>query len=218
MASGYTLCFAAKWLGEEETYFSSIYESTDRQMVEKAYKFLSEADAIIHFNGTKFDIPTLNKEFLLHGITPPPPSKNIDLLKVCRSQFRFPSNKLDYVCRILGLGGKVKHIGHDLWTKCMEGDAVAWEQMKTYNIEDVALLERLYYRLLPWIKSHPNRGVYKDKELSHTCPVCASTSYQKRGYSHTSISKYQRYRCNGCGHWYRDNKNLIEAKLKMISI
>ena len=44
-------------------------------MIKGIHKLLDECDAVIHYNGSKFDIPTLNKEFLLHGLHPPAPYK-----------------------------------------------------------------------------------------------------------------------------------------------
>ena len=76
MESSYVMCWAAKWLGKKEVFFSSIMENTHKQMIKKIYKLLEEADAVIHYNGTKFDIPTLNKEFLLLGLTPPSPYRS----------------------------------------------------------------------------------------------------------------------------------------------
>ena len=104
MESSYVLCWAAKWLGEDEIIFDSVHQSKPKKMLKGIYDLLNAADAVIHYNGTKFDIPTLNKEFLLHHYAPPSPYKQIDLLRVARSQFRFPSNKLDYVAQRLGLG------------------------------------------------------------------------------------------------------------------
>ena len=69
--SGYVLCWSAKWLGEEEIYFDSLYNSTPRRMLKKIHKLLEETDVVIHYNGQSFDIPTLNKEFLLYGMPPP---------------------------------------------------------------------------------------------------------------------------------------------------
>jgi predicted PolB exonuclease-like 3'-5' exonuclease len=144
MESSYVLCWAAKWLGEEEVMFDSVHVSKPKKMLKKIHDLISEADAVIHYNGTKFDMPTLNKEFLLHDMNPPAPYKQIDLLKQVRSQFRFPSNKLDYVAQRLGLGSKTSHEGHELWVKCMAGDKDAWKRMEEYNIQDVVLLEKLY--------------------------------------------------------------------------
>jgi hypothetical protein len=69
--------------------------------------------------------------------------------------------------------------------------------MKKYNIQDVRLLEKLYKRLLPWIKNHPNQGVYSGTK--GVCKVCSSKSLKKNGFEYTGVGKYQRYRCNSCG-------------------
>lgn len=211
--SSYTLCWAAKWLGEDAVYFDSVHRSRPKQMIKRIHKMLDEADAVIHYNGSKFDIPTLNKEFLLHGLLPPAGYKQIDLLKTARNQFRFPSNKLDYVAQQLKLGGKTKNIGHELWLRCMNGDNEAWDMMEEYNINDVILLENVYDKFLPWIKHHPNRSVFTG---TLCCPHCESKKFQKRGFTPAGHTRYQRFRCSECGTWFRDTKN-VAAKEKYVT-
>lgn len=203
MSSSYVLCFAAKWLGSDSITYYSIRKHGAKRMLKAAHKMLSEADAVIHFNGTRFDIPTLNKEFLLHGMPPPSTFQQIDLLKTARGRFKFPSNKLDYLAQALGLGKKFKHAGHELWVKCMAGDADAWAEMEKYNIQDVMLLEKVYFKLLPWITSHPSHALYSDKDV---CTNCGGHSLTRRGFSYLLSGKYQRYQCNDCGAWMRSKK------------
>ena len=203
MESSYVLCYAAKWLGEDEIHFDSVHQSKPKAMLKGIHVLLDEADAVVHYNGTKFDIPTLNKEFLLHRYNPPSPYKQIDLLRVVRSNFRFPSNKLDYVSQRLGLGAKESHEGHDLWVKCMNGDKDAWKRMESYNIQDVVLLESLYSTLLPWIKSHPNHNLYTSDTV---CPTCSGHRLQKRGTAVSITGTYQRYQCKDCGSWSQGAK------------
>lgn len=210
MDSGYVLCWAAKWLGEDEVFYSSVYESSPKAMLSKIHKLISDADAVVHYNGTKFDMPTLNKEFLLYGLAPPAPYKNIDLLQTARKQFRFPSNKLDYIAQTLGLGKKTQHKGHQLWIDCMAKDSEAWAIMKEYNINDVILLEKVYYKLLPWIKNHPNRGIYSDRGA--TCTHCGSQDYQRRGVYTANTLQYHRYWCKKCGAWFREHKPMESYK------
>ena len=212
MESSYVLCYAAKWLGTDHVYFDSVHRSKPKSMLKGIHELLDSADAVIHYNGTKFDIPTLNKEFLLHKLLPPSPYKQIDLLRVVRSNFRFPSNKLDYVSQRLSLGSKQEHEGHDLWVKCMNGDKDAWKRMEAYNIQDVVLLERLYDKLLPWIKNHPNQNLFSE---SVCCPSCGQTNLQKRGTAVSSTGTYQRYQCKSCGTWSQGTKSLkkmVEVK------
>lgn len=193
---GYTLCWAAKWLGDKELLFSSMHSDGEEAMLSLIWELLDEADAVVHYNGTKFDMPTLNKEFILHGYLPPSSYKEIDLLKTARRRFKFPSNKLDYIAQRLGLGTKTKHRGMSLWHDCMQGDDKAWSVMERYNKQDVKLLEKLYKRLLPWIKNHPNYGLYNSKK--DACRNCGG-KLKKNGWEYTATCKYQRYRCVKCG-------------------
>lgn len=204
-SSGYVLCWAAKWLGDEEIQFDSVHKSKPKKMLQRIWTLLDKADAVVHYNGRKFDIPTLNKEFLQKGIHPPAPYKQIDLLQVSKSAFRFTSNKLDYVSAVLGIGQKVRHEGHELWVKCMANDPEAWEKMESYNKHDVVLLEKLYERFKPWIRSHPNHGAFCEDAV---CTNCGGNNLQRRGYAVTTVMKYPRYQCNDCGTWVRGNRSV----------
>ena len=173
-------------------------------MLRGVYGLLDQADAVIHYNGTKFDIPTLNKEFLLHGLGQPSPYRQMDLLRVARGQFKFPSNRLDYVAQALGVGQKTKHEGHTLWVKCMNSDPAAWAKMEKYNKNDVTIMEKVYLKLIPWMKNHVNLGIYTN-ELG--CPNCGKTHFHGRGYAYTQAGKFQRYQCQMCQTWFRSNIN-----------
>jgi len=217
LESSYTLCYSAKWLGEKQIYFDSTHKSTSKDTLKGIHGLLEDADAVVHYNGTKFDMPTLNKEFIIHKMNPPAPSKQIDLLRVVKSQFRFPSNKLDYVAQRLGLGKKKEHEGHILWVKCMNNDRKAWKTMEDYNIQDVILLEKLYHRLLPWIKSPINQNLMKDRD-GFLCPTCAKPALISKGFRYTTTGAYQRYQCKSCGGYSTDTRTSIpHAKLKHLA-
>lgn len=201
-----TMCFTAKFMDQKRARFYSEFHHGQQQMLEKAHDLLDEADVVMHYNGDRFDIPRLNTEFVLAGLTPPAPYKSIDLLKVMRSNFAFPSNKLAYISEQLGLDGKVKHEGHGLWIACMAGDPKAWAKMKKYNIRDVTLLEDLYEKVRPWISGHPHHGLYSGEP--DVCPNCGSHDLARRGYALTAMGKFQRYVCVPCGTWSRGNSRL----------
>ena len=203
-ATGYILCWSAKWLGDTTMHFDSVQKHDAKAMLRGIHRLLDEADVVVHYNGTKFDIPTLNKEFIKHGFLPPSPYKQLDLLQVCRRAFRFESNKLSFVSAALDIGAKVKHEGFELWVKCMAGDAKAWERMGRYNRGDVTLLEKLYRRLRPWIIKHPNYSAHRD---GMCCPKCGSSRIQARGQQVAQTRTYIRYHCQSCGGWFRGNKS-----------
>jgi hypothetical protein len=209
------ICFSAKWLGDpqKETVFWSVNDGKDA-MIRAAHILLDEADAVIHYNGRKFDIPHLNREFVQAGLKPPAPYRQIDLCDVVKRQFRFPSNKLQYVSRALGLRGKESTGGHKLWVACMAGDPKAWARMERYNRQDVILLEGLYRKLQPWIPGHPSHAAFKG---GHMCPKCGSLKLQKRGFAFTLQSAYQRYQCQDCGGWSRSTKRTDGVTIREVA-
>lgn len=203
--SHYMLCWSAKWLGKKGVFFSSKQCQSTKQMLKPLYALLEEADAVVHYNGKRFDIPHINREFILQGFTPPSPYKQIDLLETVKRQFKFPSNKLQHVAQSLGLGSKTKHDGFSLWVGCIEKDKDSWTKMQEYNIQDVLLLEKVYKKLLPWVKGHANYSVFQSNPGSCVCPHCGGTHVVKRGFAHTLSSVFQRYKCKDCGTWFKDN-------------
>jgi DNA polymerase elongation subunit (family B) len=219
--TGEVICVAAKWHGSDEVMFFSTFHDGKQEMLNAIYNLLSEADAVITYNGKKFDIPHLNREFILAGMTPPAPYAQIDLYWTARQKFNFISNKLDNIAQELGIGAKFEHAGFQLWIDCMKGDADAWEQMKTYNMQDVVLTEKLYDRMLPWIASHPTAALYVDPEAPDAgkpaCPNCASTKLKPRGRAYTSVTVFQRYRCDDCGKWSRSGSRIEGVTVRGMS-
>lgn len=209
-------CFAGKFHGEKKVHYYSDHHHGHDVMIEKAHQLLDEADAVVHWNGTRFDIPHLNREFMLAGMAPPSPFVQIDLLKTVRKAARFASNKLDHVAQQLGVGAKVKHEGHSLWTKCMAGDAAAWGRMRRYNRQDVLLTEALYDRLLPWIVGHPSVPLI-DGIQGNACPKCASTHLQSRGYRVAATGRYRRLQCQDCKSWSTATTRESGVPLRSIS-
>jgi hypothetical protein len=212
------LSFAAKFLGDKRTQFYSTFHDTREGMVQAAWELINEADVVMGWNSRSFDEKHLNREFLEGGLLPPSPYKSLDLMHAVKKKFRLPSNKLQYVSKLLGLAGKVQHSGHDLWIRCLAGDEKAWREMKKYNIQDVDLLEDIYHVLKPWIDGHPVFALYTDdpdlEEFS--CPTCGSQNVHKQGYAVTNLGKFQRYVCE-CGKWSRSGKRIAAVELRGVA-
>lgn len=207
------ISFASKWRGGRSTDFFSVHHHGKEEMVQRAWDALDKCHILVTWNGKRFDEPWLKREFIQAGLTPPSPFKHLDLFQTAKRQFRFPSNKLDYVSQALGLTGKVSTGGFDLWLKCMAGDDKAWAKMRTYNKRDVTVLEELHERMLPYIKGHPHMGLYEDGERD-CCQNCASEDLQRRGFAYTPLGVYQQYRCNPCGTWSRGKKAVQTADVR----
>jgi hypothetical protein len=196
------ISFSAKWLrGRQITKCLIDYKGkTDKELVKDIWKLLDEADMAAAHNGIDFDFKKINTRFIANGMPPVSPFKPIDTLKIARRYFAFNSNKLDDLGEFLGLGRKLHHEGKELWRKCMAGDEKAWRVMRRYNKQDVILLEKVYLELLPWMKEHPNLGMYNDELV---CPKCGSDDIQMRGYAINQTTKYRRFMCKDCGGWGR---------------
>jgi uncharacterized protein YprB with RNaseH-like and TPR domain len=215
------LCFTAKWADSKELIYCRSEKQSGpefKNMIRKAHALLEEADAVCHYNGVSFDIPRLNQEFLLMGLHPPSPSKQIDLKRVVMGKFSMTSSKLAFVGPYLKIGEKVKHQGWDLWRGCLSGDKEAWATMEKYNKQDVLLLERLYKKVLPWIDVHPNMNLYVDVSTDKpVCPNCGKETLQRRGFDYALVHAYIRYKCTGCGKWSRSrfrDKNSASTKVR----
>lgn len=197
----YMLTWSAKWYGEEEVIgerltFAEAIKEDDKRLLTNLHELLEEADVVVAHNGKKFDVPSINTRFIINGILPPSPYRQIDTLTVAKRQFKFTSNRLDYIGKMLGVGRKIDTGGFELWERCMQGEDAALEEMLTYNKQDVLLLEAVYTKLRPFISNHPNHNVYTDRPC---CPTCGSEHVHKKGKHHTNVSTFQRYKCMSCG-------------------
>lgn len=214
---GIVACWAAKWHGERKVHFASIHEGGEKAMLRQAHALISEADAVIGWNSASFDVKWLKGQFLKVRLPPLRPFKQIDLLRTARGEFRLASNKLDYWAQFLGIGQKVKTGGFDLWRDCMAGDDAAWRKMRRYNIGDTILTEKVYDILRPYIKNHPNVGVFEGRQC---CPKCGGTHLQSRGEYVTRERSYPQFQCRNreCLTWlYQVSGKLQEGVQRLRS-
>lgn len=201
----FCLTWSAKWLFDDKVYGGKLtgeeaIREDDKRIIQGVWEMINKADIVIAHNGDKFDMPKLNTRFLIHGLQPPLPYQSIDTLKHIRKQFGFTSNKLDYVNKILNLPRKKEHEGMPLWVKCIKGDDKSLQEMYDYNVEDVKILEETYLVIRPWIKPHPNMGLFILDEHSAHCPSCGSADLADQGKPYmTTVNAYEVFRCNNCG-------------------
>jgi predicted RNA-binding Zn-ribbon protein involved in translation (DUF1610 family) len=214
MESTEVICFGARWYGEKKVTFRSTHHDGKKKMLKDLHALMEEADVLVGWNSAAFDSKHIKREFLEANMLPPSPYKELDLMRVVKSQFKFPSNKLDYVAQTLGVGAKVQHSGFDLWIGCMAGEKKSWAKMKEYQIQDVNLLIDLYEKLKPWIKNHPHAALHEGIEGG--CSNCSSVNIQRRGYARTITATYQRFQCTDCGKWLRGDKAIEKTTYKSI--
>lgn len=215
---GEVISFAWKWHGDRFTNFVSNYKDGHEGLVRKAHALLDEADVVVTWNGKAFDVPHLQREIILAGLTPPSPFKQIDLYLTARKQFKFVSNKLDHVAQQLGVGRKASTGGFDLWLRCMADDPKAWKTMERYNRRDVEITDRVYTVLKPWLVSAPHLGLYVDGDRPR-CGKCGGDKVQRRGFAFTDLGKFRQYKCMDpkCGAWSRSGKREGGADLRPVA-
>jgi len=201
--AGGMLCFCYKFSDEKDYKFFSKWEHGRSGMAEAALEALSKADAVVTYNGDKYDIPKLRGEIILAGLTPPPPITSIDLIKAVK-KFGFVMNRLAYIGPLLTGLGKEKHSGFRLWREVIEGSPAAQKRMMRYNIKDVKLLVKLYEKVKPFILNHPHMG-----EAKAECGACGSTQTQKRGIRRTKHYRIQRLQCTSCGSWSEGTRTKV---------
>jgi hypothetical protein len=199
----FLLTWSAKWLYDDKVMADrltpeEVFDEDDSRICKSLWLLLDEADVVVAHNGLKFDLKRMNTRFLKNNIKPPMPYQIIDTLAHARKRFAITSNKLDYIGKFLGVGEKIDTGGFDLWKRCMQGDSDALAEMERYNIQDVQLLEDVYVELLPFIKPHPNVGLFITEDV-HCCPSCGGTDLKWEGTYTTYANRYDAFRCGDCG-------------------
>lgn len=202
----------AKWRGAKGVKWFSEFDHGQEQMLERVHKLYDQADVVVTYNGDSFDHKHLNAAWVKAGITPPSPFVSLDLYKVVKQNFRFPSKKLAYVAQELLGDTKVKHSGHQMWRDCLD-DGVdpdvkrrAWRDMARYCKQDVALMEPLHEVLTPWLPARVNAALMAGPSDVVCCQKCGGEHLRARGTAYTASRAYPQYQCVDCGGWTRDRK------------
>lgn len=188
-------------LADMDTY--KVDPRNDALLTMELHKIMSQADAYITQNGDNFDVKLANYFFLLNDLGPIPEAKSIDTKKMAKRYFRFNNNTLDNLARELGFAGKTKVKHSDIWEDCfIEGDLKKWKLMCKYNENDVVQTTKIYLKMRPFMRNHPNLA--RIAGIEYACPTCLSTEYTKSGYRYTGTSKFQRFDCTNCGRGFTE--------------
>lgn len=214
------LSFSYKWLDEKKVECVTrldFRDKSDKSITKALWKVLNEANVVVAHNGKAFDNKKAQAKFVEHGLSPVSPFTTVDTREIARAHFKFNSNKLDDLGKLLGVGRKIRiEEGFDLWLKCMDGNKKAFAKMAEYNKQDVVLLEKVYKKLLPWMKTHPNLANLEGRP--EACPKCGGLELQSRGTHCNTTTRYQRFQCKSCGGWCRSTTSVPMQKPKAVGI
>lgn len=222
----YHLSVVYMWEGSDETHFIGLNQNPkfrpdyphtkarptiDRWVLGSLWHLFDRADMTVAHNNIRFDLKRTRARMISTKMSPPRPAKDMDTLKMYRSVSAFPSNSLNELARELGLEGKHRHPGLDMWWGCMEGDETMWSEMETYNRQDVVVLKNVYHRIVPWLTNNPGLnaasfhfGATTGRPVACPKPGCGGTRMISRGVQQRTSTglKYQIWQCvgtNGCG-------------------
>lgn len=173
------------------------YDKQDSTKVIREFdKIIKQADITIGKNSDRFDVKHINTQRLLHDLPPLPEwvDNTDDLEKQLRKYFIFPSMGLDYISKMLGLGGKVKMEFSD-WVDIVEKKKkVSFLKMCRYNKKDVEDTRALWNKIQPHVKPKLNMSTFYG---DFRCRNCGSKDLKKAGTPRCGKTTYQAYFCKG---------------------
>ena len=204
-----TICWAARWKGQKRMMFEAEWKDPEA-MLRKSWELFDQADAVLTFNGKKFDIPHLRGAWLEAGFPPPRPWKDIDLYALARNKFGYTSNSLDHITKRLGFRGKNDAYSIEMGEAATSGDKEAQKRLREYNASDVELTEFLHQRLLGYMPTHPHLG----RTSKITCNQCGGKELAEQPNNYQAVLlQYQMFRCDNCGGIVRSNWNVARTAI-----
>lgn len=213
------ICICYKWEGSDKVKNLQWNRGDDKEMVYKFAEIIKDADEVVGHNGDRFDLKWFRTRCLIHGIKSMPEIKSIDTLKISRSKFNFPSNRLDAIGKYLGFGGKKEHKGIDLWHDIIQRNSKkSMKEMIDYCNRDVELLEKVFIKLEGYTKQKTHMAVEQGGDRCD-CPYCGSEETQSRRQT-TLASGVIKHKlsCNKCKKYFTisasDFRYRTERKLK----
>ena len=213
----FVISWAAKWVCDN-VVFSDVLtpeealNQDDKRICKRMWELFDTADVVLGHNSRKFDVRRMNWRFIIHKFSPPSPYKIIDTLTESRKISAASSHKLDQLAKKTGINGGKTDTDFGLWKECVRGNGDALKKMVEYNEHDILIGEEWYFVIRPWMKAHPNMGLYYDtNELR--CRNCGNTDVKisNKPY-HTPANSYKSWRCGECGAVGRTNTAVIDIE------
>lgn len=194
------ICIAYAWNDEPVKVLGwGRYKQDSSKLIVEFDKIIAKADIVIGKNSDRFDNKQLNTLRWLHGLPAPAENwikKTDDLEKQIRKHFYLPSNSLDYISKLRGLGGKRKMEMQD-WIDVVEGkQKAAYEKMLDYCCKDVEDTRALWNDVKAHITPKFNHSAYQQGVV---CINCGSENIRRNGKRLVGTVWKQGYYCNDHG-------------------
>jgi len=195
------MCICYKWENRKTVHALTWDKGDDKEMIKNFIDVLNTADEIVAHNGDNFDIKFFNSRVIFHDLEPHRAPNSVDTLKIARKKFRFNSNRLDYLGKLLFGEGKIS-TSYQLWKDILLNNSKkAMADMVKYCKKDVVLLERVFKKLHKYEENKTHTGILNGYD-PWVCPECSSTDVVRDGVKVTKMGKKFRMRCKVCARNY----------------
>jgi uncharacterized protein YprB with RNaseH-like and TPR domain len=158
---GRVLCAVAQFFAPDEmlvwradTYpeWQAGKRFSDKDLVSDILLGIEDADIVVAHNGTNYDLPFLRTRAMIHGLAPVHPKKIYDPVLLARRQFRFHSNRLDSINKVLKTSTQKTDLDPETWAKAYgDGDPTAMESIVQHCVQDVLSLCEASRIMAPYI-------------------------------------------------------------------
>jgi uncharacterized protein YprB with RNaseH-like and TPR domain len=202
---GSILCVGYKWADENKVNIISIDSfarfaedpTDDREVVRAFLKVYSQADiSVTYFGGLgNFDLPFFQAKILEHGFALPKKVEMLDLFYTAKSNLKISRKSMKNVAKFLKLKNQKEDFPLEgkVWRRARAGHAPSLRYVYKHCVLDILVLEELYYKLRPLIRTHPRLG---------PCRFCGSDRIQRRGIAVCRAERTrQRIQCQECAAW-----------------
>lgn len=179
----------------------------DYEVVKKFHQVLSDPDLklIVGHNSQAFDIKKLNTKFSIYGLDPIDFPAHVDTIKANKKYRKSSSNSLAHLCREFDVTKKIDLPSSVMWA-ADDGCEKSLRKLVKYNKGDIISGASVYFKLLPYIKNHPDmrrladptKTAAKAKTLSE-CGTCNSDNTYSLGLRADMQGPYRRIKCRSCG-------------------
>ena len=217
------ICFGYKIHGRKHAKVISTWDfpkrwkkdvNDDYDVCKAAYDILHDADVVVghHING--FDWKHLQTRLMVNGLPTLPTSIiKIDTKQISSKNLFAFNNRLGTLGEAFVKDKKLENNGWITWVGVSERKEKDQKLMARYCKQDVNLLEKLFIKFRPLIKTLPNPNLDKKGSNLH-CPNCSSQMMTKQGIRIAKTAKFQQYQCQDCGSWAREKVPAEKTTLK----
>lgn len=225
---GHIICAAAKWVGQKEVKTWRIDDApdfgrgeigtrawsaslmNDKHIVEGLIPLLEEADAVLAYYGTGFDVPYINTRAIVSKLAPPVPFTVIDPWQTASRHLKLARNDMGSVATLVGAKHAKFHLPWESWRYAQYGSRQDISTLLKYNINDVLALEDVYFGVRPLMRNHPYLGDAVTAGATLRCPACGGSRGRPHDVRRTRTFEVFRSRCRDCGTAYETGRRKIK--------